>query len=226
MKLAVLGGSFNPIHIGHLALADEVCSVLGYDRVLFIPTFQAPHKEARDAVRAEARLEMVRLACEGDERFEAESCEIDRGGVSYTWDTIAFLEEKHAAVLEGKIGLILGDDLLPGFHLWKHAEALARRCRLILARRPVTIEAGAHANKAHGAYARADLALNPDYDWSADPLFADAVRLSNAAIPLSSTDIRTRAGEGRGFKYLVPAPVFRYIKAERLYTHGSDEGSD
>ena len=162
MKIAVLGGSFNPIHIGHLALADEVCSVLDYDRILFIPTCQAPHKESRDAVRAEDRLEMVRLACEGDERFEAESCEIDRGGVSYTWDTVAFLEEKYAGVLEGKIGLILGDDLLPGFRLWKHAEELARKCRLILARRPMTIEAGTHANKPHGEYAKAAFASNLD----------------------------------------------------------------
>ena len=222
MRIAILGGSFNPIHIGHLALADEVCSVLGYDRVLFIPTCKAPHKDARDIVSAEDRLQMVRLACEGDGRFEAESCEIDRGGVSYTWDTVAFLEEKYSGVLEGKIGLIMGDDLLPGFHLWKNAQELAARCRLILARRPMTLESASHANKPHGAYAEADFASNLDYDPSGDPFFDGADRLSNAVIPLSSTDIRTRAGEGRGFKYLVPAAVFRYIIERRLYTHGNN----
>ncbi len=226
MKIAILGGSFNPIHIGHLALADEVCEGLGYDKVLFIPTFKAPHKEARDEVRAEDRLAMVRLACEGDGRFEAESCEIDRGGVSYTWDTVSFLEEKYASVLEGKIGLVMGDDLLPGFHLWKNAEALAQKCQLILARRPMTYESRAHANRPHGVYAEAALASNLDYDSSKDPLFASALRLSNAVIPLSSTDIRTRVGEGGGFKYLVPSSVFRYIKEGRLYTHGNNEGTD
>ena len=226
MTIGLFGGSFNPIHIGHLALADEVCSVLGYDRVLFIPTYKAPHKDARDEVAAGDRLEMVRRACEGDERFAVESCEIDRGGISYTCDTVAFLEEKYASVLEGKIGLIMGDDLLPGFHLWKNAEELSRRCQLILARRPMTIESRAHANTPHGAYAQASFADNLDYDFSTDPLFDGAARLSNAAIPLSSTDIRTRAGEGRGFKYLVPAAVFRYIMERRLYTDGNNEGTD
>ena len=226
MRIAILGGSFNPVHIGHLAIADEVCSVLGYDRILFIPTYKPPHKEARVEVSAADRLEMVRLACKDDERFVVESCEIDREGVSYTWDTVGFLEEKYSGVLEGRIGLIMGDDLLPGFHLWYHAQELSRRCTLILARRPMTIESASHANKPHGAYADASFASNLDYDFSTDPLFADAVRLSNAAIPLSSTDIRTRAGEGRGFKYLVPAGVFRYIMERRLYTHGNDEGTD
>ncbi|MBP5156748.1 MAG: nicotinate (nicotinamide) nucleotide adenylyltransferase [Treponema sp.] len=222
MKIAVLGGSFNPIHIGHLALADEVCSALGYDRVLFIPTYQPPHKEARDIVSAEDRLQMVRRACEGDGRFQAESCEIDRGGVSYTWDTVCFLEQKYAGQLEDRIGLIMGDDLLPGFHLWKNAEGLARKCRLILARRPMTIESASHANRPHGAYAQADFASNLDYDFADDPLFEGAVRLSNTVLPLSSTDIRTRAGEGGGFKYLVPAAVFQYIMERRLYTHGNN----
>lgn len=222
MKLAILGGSFNPIHIGHLALADEVCRSLGYDRILFIPACKPPHKEARDVVSAGDRLEMVRLACAGDERFGAESCEIDRGGTSYTWDTVLCLEQKYASVLEGKIGLIMGDDLLPGFHLWRNAEGLSRKCQLILARRPMTVESAAHANKPHGAYAQADFASNLDYDFAADPLFSAAVRLDNAVLPLSSTDIRTRAGEGGGFKYLVPAAVFQYIIERRLYTHGNN----
>ena len=100
MKIAVLGGSFNPIHVGHLVLADEVCSTLGYDRVLFIPAFVPPHKEMTGGFSARDRLEMTRLACEGDERFETESCEIDRGGVSYTYDTICYLEEKYSSELE------------------------------------------------------------------------------------------------------------------------------
>lgn len=222
MKIAILGGSFNPIHIGHLALADEVCSSLGYDKVLFVPTYKAPHKDAQDIVSAEERLEMVRLACECDSRFEAEPCEIEREGVSYTWDTVCFLEEKYNGQLHDKIGLIMGDDLLPGFHLWKNAQALSKKCNLILANRPYTQESASHANKPRGEYAKADFSANLDYDSGSDPLFFAASRLKNAVLPLSSTDIRARVAGGHGFRYLVPPTVFRYIIDKGLYTHGNN----
>ncbi len=221
MKLAVLGGSFNPIHIGHLVLADEVCNALEYDKVLFIPTYTPPHKELNNAVDAALRLEMVRLACSKDDRFEAESCEIDRKGVSYTYDTICYLEQKYASSLDSKIGLIMGDDLLPGFHLWHKAEELSRKCQLIVAHRPCLKEAASFSNKPSGEYADAKFEDNLFFDYTKDALFTNAVQLENSELPVSSTDIRTRAGEGRAFKYLVPADVFNYIIQRRLYGYGN-----
>ena len=153
MKIAVLGGSFNPIHVGHLALADDVCKTLGYDKVLFIPALNPPHKEMNDAASAKDRLGMVQAACEDDDRFEAEGCELERGGVSYTYDTICYLEEKYRGQLEGKIGLIMGSDLLEKFHFWHRAEELAEKCDLILARRPEVQENDQFSNKAIGAFA-------------------------------------------------------------------------
>ncbi len=214
MKLAVLGGSFNPIHIGHLALADEVCASLHYDRVLFIPTYAPPHKEMNAAVSASERLRMVELACAGDSRFMADSCEIDRGGISYTYDTILYLEEKFKAELEGKIGFIMGEDLLSGFHLWNRAEAIAQKCDLILARRPSLAENSSFANRPLGKYAEL---VQGDFELEGDPLFAGALRLANAVLPVSSTDIRTRIAEGRGFRYLVPSSVFSYIIEGNVY---------
>ena len=93
MKIAVLGGSFNPVHIGHLVLADCVCQELGYDKVLFVPCFLPPHKEMADAAPAEQRLKMVELAVKSDSRFEAEGYEIRKKGISYTWDTVCSLEK-------------------------------------------------------------------------------------------------------------------------------------
>ena len=208
MKIAVLGGSFNPIHVGHLVLADEVCSTLGYDRVLFVPAFVPPHKEMNGGFSAQDRLEMTRLACEGDERFEAESCEIDRGGVSYTYDTICYLEEKYSTELEGKIGLIMGNDLLPGFHLWHKAKELSEKCQLILALRPDGDSHSGSSNKPKGDYAN----LDSSFDASREELFKGAVRISNPLLDISSTEIRTRIADGRSIRYLVPSLVFKYIR--------------
>src|SRR5574344_681202 len=110
MKIAILGGTFNPIHIGHLALADDVCITFGYDRMLFIPAFCPPHKEMNDAESGDDRFAMTELACNMDSRFKVDDCELKRGGVSYTYDTVCFLEKKYASDLEGKIGLVMGQD--------------------------------------------------------------------------------------------------------------------
>ena len=227
MRIAVLGGTFNPLHIGHLALADEVCTSLGYDRLLFVPAFRPPHKEMADSVSAEDRLEMVRLACGDDPRFVAESCEIDRGGVSYTYDTICSLEEKYAGQLEGKIGLVMGDDLIPGFHLWHRAEKLSKKCDLILALRPQEQSSGSgHENAHSGGYGSVPHSTRDSsgeliFDVAGDPLFKNALSVKNPELVLSSTEIRARISEGRAFKYLVPSSVFGYIIKRRLY--GSDK---
>lgn len=216
MKIAVFGGSFNPIHIGHLALADDVCMSLGYDRVLFVPTCNPPHKEMNGALPAGMRLNLVRLACGTDERFCAEDCEVRRSGVSYTYDTICYLEDYYRDILDGPIGLIMGDDLLPGFHLWYKARELSEKCTLILARRTVLAEDKTYSNVHSGEYANVAHG-EMEFDISSEPLFKNAVRLDNAVLPVSSTDIRSRIASGRSFKYLVPTAVFNYIKDGALY---------
>lgn len=218
MKIAVLGGSFNPIHIGHLALADDVCASLGYDRVLFVVALNPPHKEMEGAASAVERLEMVRLACEGDERFVPSSCEIDRGGVSYTYDTICSIERQYAQVLDGKVGLIMGDDLIAEFHLWHRAQELSQKCDLILARRPMVSEDDRFANRPLGAYGAHEVSdSRQTSSFRSDPLFADASVVDNPLLSISSTDIRMRIAEGKSFRYLVPSGVFKYISTGNLY---------
>ena len=136
MTLAVLGGSFNPVHIGHLALADAVCAEFGYDKVLFVPTAEPPHKKpAADFASAADRLAMLRLAVAGNPRFEVSDAEIARGGISYTYDTLEEFSEKYRGELSARIGLIMGSDLLSGFHLWQNADKIAENADLILASR-------------------------------------------------------------------------------------------
>lgn len=216
MKLAVLGGSFNPIHIGHLALADEVCVALGYDKVLFVPAFNPPHKEMNEAPPALDRAKMVELACTGDKRFALEMCEIERKGTSYTFDTICFLEEKFQP--EGKIGLIMGEDVASSFYLWYKAEDLSKKCRLIIARRSEVKNVKGFENTMCGEYAHVN---NRDKSKNAE-LLQNAVFLKNEMLPVSSSGIRLRIARKGPFRYLVTPGVFEYITSRKLYDRTDD----
>ena len=135
MRIAVLGGSFNPIHIGHLFLADEVCTRLGYDRVYFVLANIPPHKELAQGASTEQRLEMLQVAIKDDSRFQAETCEIQRGGISYTYDTLQFLGNRDGNIIDGKFGLIMGDDLIEGFESWHNYSQLPEIADIIVAHR-------------------------------------------------------------------------------------------
>lgn len=190
MRIAILGGTFNPLHIGHLALADDVRTRLGYDRILLIPANIPPHKELAGGAGAADRLEMLRRAASDTEWLGVEDCEIVRGGVSYTIDTVTYLEEKYALELEGKIGLVIGQDLVPGFSTWKNAAVIAERTDIILALRPGST--GVQFDVPH-------------------------IPLENPLLTVSSSDIRARISSGKSWRYLVPDPVYRYIVEHNLY---------
>ena len=212
MKIAILGGSLNPIHIGHLILADSVCTDLGYDKVLFVPTFRPPHKEMAEEISCNHRVEMVRRAISGDERFEVELCEIERGGVSYTWDTVCFLEQKFASALEGKIGVVFGEDLIGDYDKWEHARELSERADLILAVRPRSKkERKAFENRPTEKYGK-----NPMH-VTRDTFPYPHKTVENPKIELSSSEIRRKIADGGAWRYLVGEAVFDYIKSGGLY---------
>lgn len=213
MKIAVLGGSFNPIHIGHLILADSVCKTLGYEKILFVPTATPPHKAMSCEVAAADRLEMVRLAVSGDERFEAEPCEIERGGVSYTWDTVCFLEEKYKNVLTGKIGLVFGEDLIADYDKWYRAEELAQKADLILACRPKDSDLKAEfQNSPSGAFGK-----HPMTGVNRENFPYPHKIVANPRIEVSSSEIRQKVAEDGSWRYLVSPSVFEYIIERNLY---------
>lgn len=213
MKIAMLGGSFNPIHIGHLILADSVCKSLGYDKILFVPTATPPHKELSCDVAASDRFEMTRLAVLGDERFEAEGCEIERGGVSYTYDTVCFLEQKYASVLTGKIGLVMGEDLIADYDKWYKAEELAQKSDLILAVRPKDSDLKAEfQNSPTAKYGK-----KPMQGVNRENFTFPHKIVENPRIELSSSEIRQKIAEDGAWRYLVSERVFEYIIERNLY---------
>lgn len=198
MNCLVLGGSFNPIHLGHLFLGQEVAEEFGYDRVLLVPSFIPPHKSMLDDPGAYARLAMARLAVADDPLFEVDDCEIRRGGVSYTIDTIAHVRERWQPA--GKPGLVIGDDLVAGFGTWREPERLAHECGLIVARR----SAGGNGTVA--------AVLSMPYEHGV---------AHNLLLEISSTDIRARIASGKPWRRLVPGSVAAYIEDHGLYGCGA-----
>ena len=136
MKLAVLGGSYNPIHIGHLMLADTVCRSCGYDTIAFVPAFLSPFKRGHAGCTVEDRIAMVERAVADNPAFYCEQCEVNRQGVSYTIDTLRFLTQKYPQ-RDGKIGLIIGDDLLGGLDTWHEAVSLDDYADIIVGNRVI-----------------------------------------------------------------------------------------
>ena len=195
MRLAVLGGSYNPIHIGHLMLADAVALRYGYDTIAFVPAFLSPFKDRHSGCTAENRLAMVKLAIADNPAFYCEPCEIRRQGVSYTIDTLKFLKKKFPQC-EGKIGLIIGDDLLEGFAGWREAECIPDYADIIVGNRIIdrysTTQAASAGKVPH-------------------------LRVDNALLPVSSSGIRAAIQEKKSWRYLVPSAVYSYIKEHKLY---------
>lgn len=215
MKLAVFGGTFNPVHTGHLAMADDVCSTLGYDKILFVPAAVPPHKIANDMESPENRIAMLKAAFKDDKRFEVETCEIDRGGTSYTVDTIKYIIEKYKGQLDGKPGLLMGQENASEFNKWRESDTIASLCDLIVARRIKVdnINTKGFENTSTGSYTggfenTAGEEINLPYNF---------IRLKNQILPLSSTEIRARISENNGWRYLVPCGVFEYIVENGLY---------
>jgi nicotinate-nucleotide adenylyltransferase len=188
MKALVLGGTFNPVHFGHLFVAEEVRTTLGYDSVIFVPANQPVHKDRGPILTASHRVAMLRLAVEDCAAFIIDDGEIERGGPSYSIDTVADLVPRHG--ITGKPGFVIGDDLVAGFPTWKNVDELVRIVDLIVARR--TLAGPVKLPYPHRT-------------------------VMNTILPISSSEIRRRIGEGRSARFLLPDRVLAYIKDNKLY---------
>jgi len=197
-RLGILGGMFNPPHLGHLVCAQEAHDQLGLDAVLFMPVAVPPHKEAREDPGAEHRFELCRLAVGGDERFAVSSLEIDRGGPSYTVDTLTELRERHP---EDDLIFIAGGDMAASLPTWREPERVLELAAFAVAeRRGAVREDVIERWRSLGAAA------------PREPLFLDMPR-----VDVSSSEIRRRVREGRPVRYLVPDTVADYVAARGLY---------
>ena len=196
MRIGILGGSFNPPHVGHLVMAQEALAQVGLDRVVFMPVAAPPHKDLVDDPGPEERFELCRLAVAKDERFAVSRLELDRGGPSYTADT---LREIHASSPGDELTFILGGDQAQGLPEWKDPGTILDLATLAVAERE--------------GIRRQDIAERVAQLPGAERLvFFDMPR-----IDVSSSQIRRRVRDGRPIRYLVPDDVARVIGARGYY---------
>ncbi len=187
MKIGIFGGTFNPVHIGHLILAEEAREKLGLDRVVFVPARVPPHKDSRDIAPAADRLRMVRLAIKGNKFFSVSSMEILRRGPSYTIDTAKAFKKQFP---RDELYFITGSDVLNYLEAWKDLRALLSLVRFVVATRP-------------------------GYALEKIPTYISTVAIR--AVDVSGFEVRQCIKQGTSFRYLVPEAVFAYMKKRKLY---------
>ncbi len=187
MRIGILGGTFNPIHIGHLILAEEALFKLKLDKVIFVPTFIPPHKSVEAQVKPEDRLEMISLAVDDNDRFEVSTYEIDAKKKSYSVDTLKEFSRLYAGA---QLYFITGSDLLKDLFSWKDVNDIFKISKFAVANRP-------------------------GYPVTDVPTGVETVVIT--PIEVSSEDVRRRLKAGRSIRYLVPDAVRRYICEKRLY---------
>ena len=223
MKVAVLGGSFNPLHIGHCILAEAVVRELGYDKVLFVPTYIPPHKKMNDFLSPEQRLEMLHLFCDeatidGKRFFDVEDCEISRKGISYTFDTLKYIEKSYD--YEGKIALLMGQESASQFNKWYNFEKIAEMVDFVIAVRKM--DGFSEKNKQFENFAKGNyLSQNVYLDFEKNFSY-NYIPLENPELHISSTEIRSRIYSKRAWRYLVPNSVFQYINKIKLLGKNND----
>ena len=214
-RIGILGGTFNPIHIGHLAAAEEVRDRLRLDQVLFIPAFIPPHKD-EELLTAVQRLEMVRLGIAGNPNFRVSDIEVRRGGRSFTIDTIGELRSSRPGA---ELYFITGLDSFLDIRTWKDWEQLLSLCAfVVLSREGFRFSDLARMPLLAGA--EKELAALDAGMMDRASLTSGGCRMFFERIPayeISSTDIRSRVRQGRTVKYLLPEPVERYIIENKLY---------
>lgn len=193
MKIGIMGGSFDPIHHGHLLAAEHAAEAADLDEVWFIPSHAAPHKDQRPRASDEDRLHMVKLAIASNRRFRLLDWEIRRGGVSYSIETAEMLRQTYAS---DEFYWLIGADMVQYLPYWHRIEELCRLLRFIGFARPCT---------------------TIDMD-ELKPEIRDSVQIVQIPlIEISSTEIRRRIAAGRSIRYMVPEPVLEYIEERRLY---------
>lgn len=196
MKLTIYPGTFNPVHIAHLIIAETVHTYLGLEKIIFIPSSNPPHRN-NDIAEAKARMEMVKLAISDNQCFEASDIELRMDGKSYSYNTVRRLYEEYSNI-EGKINFIIGADAFELIDTWYEAQKLAEIVNFVVLARPDYPKLSDIQNK-----------INiKNYSYTEIPIPVMAV---------SSSYIRNRIKAGQSIKYLVSSNVEEYIIKNRVY---------
>lgn len=197
-KIGIMGGTFDPIHMGHLLLAQSAYESLQLEKVVFIPAGNPPHKRNQIIeVSARQRAEMVALAIEEDPRFELDLMEVEKDSYSYTYETLQELNRKHP---ENDYYFIIGGDSLRDFYSWKKPELIVQYCHLAASYRPgISTEMNELLEKNRRDYG------------------GDFVKVPAPMLDISSHQIRELAQNGQSIRYYVPEKVWQYIAEKEFY---------
>ncbi|MGA2775767.1 MAG: nicotinate-nucleotide adenylyltransferase [Candidatus Omnitrophota bacterium] len=187
MKIGILGGTFNPIHTGHLILAEEAREKLKLNKIIFVPAHLPPHKDNSDIAQAQQRFAMLKLALKGNKHFAVSNIEIKRQGRSYTIDT---LKEFKKLYPNDELFFLIGSDLLKYLDEWKDLGEIIKMVKFITATRP-------------------------GYPLEKIPTYISTLPIR--AVDISAFEIRSAIKKDKSFRYLVPERVFAYIKRKKLY---------
>ncbi len=214
-RIGLLGGTFNPVHNGHLQAAAEVRAAFALDRVLFIPSYIPPHKESRGVASAADRLRMVELACLGREGFVPSAIEVEAPERSYSILTLARVKALHPGA---RLFFILGVDAFLEIGTWREYERVLDECRFIVTSRPgFDLEAGAGVLDGRLSDRTCRVAAGGPVD-EAEVERCGVFLLPIEALPISATEIREKVRRGGSLEGLVPPAVAAYIRDRHLYS--------
>lgn len=188
-RIGIMGGSFDPVHVGHLITASLVFELRGLEKIIFIPCRQSPHKLEEAPTDSIHRMEMVKLAIEGDGRFALSDFEINGQQISYTIDTVKHFKQRY-----DELDLIIGYDNLLVFDKWKNPDELINLVNVVALRR------------------KTDSVTIPTHKY-----YSMATIVESPFIDVSSSNIRERIRQGLSIRYMVPEKTFEYIKQNSLY---------
>ena len=200
MRIGIFGGSFDPIHFGHLILAEHCREQANLDQVWFMPCALSPHKSAGAHGTARQRTEMIELALGGHEPFLLSEIEIERGEVSYTVDTLKQIKESNP---DDELFLMMGDDSLEGFPSWRDPETICELATLLVVNRPGS----------------GDVDLSILKKFVSPERFQDfeKLKITYPQIEISSSEIRNKVAQGTSIRFLTPRSVEKYIETQKLF---------
>ena len=198
MKVGIMGGTFDPIHFGHLSMAESARENFELDEVLFIPAARPPHKVEKIITSDIHRLTMTKLATQSNKFFKVSAIEFERAGLSYTLDTAELLKENFGAGTE--LFFIIGSDSMADLYKWHKARELVQKVHFVAAARP-----GVEVN------------FDKLENFFGEEAMQHIHKFFSPGLEISSTDLRERIRRGRSIKYLVPEVIEEYILKERLY---------
>jgi len=196
-RIGIFGGSFNPLHHGHLIVAEFASETLKMDKVFFAPVVHPPHKDGRALLPIEHRLAMIETAIADNDRFELTLVDVERPGPHYSVDTVKIIQELHPG---SQLYFVMGGDSFRDFSRWHAPDEIIKHCRLAVMRRPSTRP------------------MQPTMHDEQIPNLSDYVDIIEAPpIGISATRVREQIRGGKSVRYLVPNPVLAYIHEKQLY---------